>query len=169
MDEGDRAADALAAVKMEDATADNGVVIKKERPSASTSPNESKPPSRSSSLSPGGVKAENESASTPDTEPAPKMSRKASSKAQARLRTPPRFDHLPDATQESTKAFQIISDCLYGSKHMGSSEHDALDCDCAEEWRKFSSRCTPSSLWASLKILWQAMARITRVVKIRTA
>lgn len=150
MNEGDRAADALAAVKMEDATTGNGVVPKKERPSTSTSPNESKPPSRSSSLSPGGVKAENESASTPDTEPTPKVSRKASSKA--RCRTPPRFDHLPDATEESTKSFQVIQDCLYGSKHMGSSEHDALDCDCAEEWRKFSIPPHPLILvWTPLK------------------
>lgn len=50
---------------------------------------------------------------------------------------PPLFDQLPDATEDSTRAFQVISDCLYGAKHMGSSEHDALDCDCAEEWREF--------------------------------
>lgn len=142
MDEGDRAADALAAVKMEDVITDKGPIPKKERRSASTSPNQSKPPSRSSSLSPGGVKAENESASTPDTEPAPKMSRKGPS-SKPRPRTPPRFDHLPDATEESMKAFQVINDCLYGSKHMGSSEHDALDCDCAEEWRKYIYTLTP--------------------------
>lgn len=47
------------------------------------------------------------------------------------------FDHLPDATEESCKGFQVINDCLYGSKHMGASQHDALDCDCAEDWRKF--------------------------------
>lgn len=168
MDEGDRAADALAAVKMEDPTTDNRAVPKKERPSASTSPNESKPPSRSSSLSPGGIKAENESASTPDTEPAPKLSRKASSKP--RPRTPPRFDHLPDATDESTKAFQIIHDCLYGSKHMGSSDHDALDCDCAEEWRKLAIPPHPLLLvWTPLKPAVQETARTTRVARTRTA
>lgn len=133
MEEEDRALEAPAPVKMEGVTKENGSILKKERRSASTSPNESKPPSRSSSMSPG-IKAENESASTPDTEPAPKSSKKSSSKA--RLRSPPLFDHLPDATEESMKAFQIINDCLYGSKNMGSSDNDALDCDCAAEWRK---------------------------------
>lgn len=134
MEEDGRALEAPASVKMDGATKENGSVLKKERRSASTSPNESKPPSRSSSMSPG-VKAENESASTPDTEPAPKPSKKPSSKA--RLRSPPLFDHLPDATEDSMRAFQVINDCLYGSKNMGSSDNDALDCDCAAEWRKF--------------------------------
>lgn len=137
MEEEDRALEAPAPVKMEGVIKENGggsiPILKKERRSASTSPNGSKPPSRSSSMSPG-VKAENESASTPDTEPAPKLSKKSSSKVRAR--SPPLFDHLPDATEESMKAFQVINDCLYGSKHMGSSENDALDCDCAAEWRK---------------------------------
>lgn len=133
MEEEDRAGEALAVVKMEDRLVRNGAVSKKERRSASTSPNESKPPSRSSSMSQE-VKAENESTSTPDTEPASKPSKKLASKA--RSRAPPLFNHLPDATEESTRAFQVISDCLYGAKHMGASQHDALDCDCSAEWRK---------------------------------
>jgi hypothetical protein len=54
---------------------------------------------------------------------------------------PPLFDHLPDATEDACSTFQVINDCLYGSRNMGSSDHDALDCDCAEEWRKLLSRC----------------------------
>ena len=131
MDEEERKADASPAIKMEEGLREN-VSAPKARRSASTSPNESKP-SRSSSLSPG-AKADNESTSTPENEPAPKLSRKSSSKAVSR--TPLLFDHLPDVTEESMTAFQVIPDCLYGSKNMGSSEHDALDCDCAEEWRK---------------------------------
>ncbi|KAK7728733.1 histone methyltransferase set2 [Cytospora paraplurivora] len=130
MDEEDRKPIASAAVEMEDISQENGLPLR-DRRSATTSPNDSKP-SRTSSLSPG-LKAENESTSTPENEPAPKLSRKSSTKIMAR--SPLLFDHLPDATEDSTNAFQIISDCLYGSKHMGSSEHDALDCDCAEEWR----------------------------------
>ncbi|KAK2605113.1 hypothetical protein N8I77_007984 [Diaporthe amygdali] len=129
MDAEDRKADASPAVKMEDGLRENMSAFKTRR-SASTSPNESKP-SRSSSLSPG-AKADNESTSTPENDPAPKLSRKHSSKAVSR--TPPLFSHLPDVTEESMAAFQVIPDCLYGAKHMGSSEHDALDCDCAEEW-----------------------------------
>jgi histone-lysine N-methyltransferase SETD2 len=52
-------------------------------------------------------------------------------------RSPPSlFDHLPDATEDACSTFQVINDCLYGSRNMGSSDHDALDCDCAEDWRK---------------------------------
>lgn len=46
------------------------------------------------------------------------------------------FDHLPNVTEESCQGFQVIRDCLYGSKHLGSTDNDALDCDCAEEWRE---------------------------------
>lgn len=49
------------------------------------------------------------------------------------------YDHLPDATAEATSHFQVIPDCLYGSKNMGVSELEALDCDCSEEWRMASS------------------------------
>ena len=64
----------------------------------------------------------------------PKLSRKSSQKVI--LRPPPLFDHVPDATAEAVTTFQVIRDCIYGSKYMGSSEHDALGCDCSEEWRK---------------------------------
>ena len=53
------------------------------------------------------------------------------------LQTPRLFDHLQDATEEATSGFQLIKDCIYGSKYMGYSEHDALDCDCSEEWSEY--------------------------------
>jgi histone-lysine N-methyltransferase SETD2 len=75
-----------------------------------------------------------DSASTPENGTAPKLSRKSSQKM---ARSPPSlFDHLPDATEDACSTFQVINDCLYGSRNMGSSDHDALDCDCAEDWRK---------------------------------
>lgn len=64
----------------------------------------------------------------------PKLSRKASQKVISR--PAPLFDDLSDSTKEATSVFQVIKDCIYGSKYMGSSEHDALGCDCSEEWRK---------------------------------
>jgi [histone H3]-lysine36 N-trimethyltransferase len=64
----------------------------------------------------------------------PKLSRKSSQKVMSR--PPPLFDHLLDSTPEAITTFQVIRDCIYGSKHMGSSEHDALGCDCSEEWSK---------------------------------
>lgn len=66
---------------------------------------------------------------------APKLLRKSGQKVAAR--PPTLFHDLPDATEEATKVFQRIKDCIYGSKGMGSSEHDALDCDCAEEWSEY--------------------------------
>ncbi|KAG0652403.1 Histone-lysine N-H3 lysine-36 specific [Hyphodiscus hymeniophilus] len=63
----------------------------------------------------------------------PKLSRKSSQKVISR--PAPLFDHLADATDEAVSLFQPIKDCIYGSKYMGYSEHDALDCDCSEEWR----------------------------------
>ena len=65
---------------------------------------------------------------------APKLSRKSSQKIITR--PAPLFDHLEDTTEEATSVFQVIKDCIYGSKYMGYSEHDALDCDCVEEWNK---------------------------------
>jgi hypothetical protein len=65
---------------------------------------------------------------------APKLSRKSSQKVVSRPAQ--LFDHLQDATDEAISVFQVIKDCIYGSKYMGYSEHDALDCDCSEEWRK---------------------------------
>ncbi|OAA54113.1 set and ww domain containing protein [Niveomyces insectorum RCEF 264] len=120
--------------------------------SASPTPNGSKNGEfLSPSLSPDDVKASSsDSASTPDTGPvAPRLSRKSSSlqrKGTPASATPPAaptrvlFDHLPDATQEATSQFQVIGDCLYGSKNMGSSDHDAFECDCAEEWRDGQNR-----------------------------
>ncbi len=67
---------------------------------------------------------------------APKLSRKSSQKVVSR--PPPLFDDLPDSTADAKQTFQVIKDCIYGSKYMGSSEHDALGCDCSEEWSKLS-------------------------------
>jgi hypothetical protein len=69
-----------------------------------------------------------------------KLSRKPSQKVISRPAA--LFDHLPDVTIEATDVFQIIKDCIYGSKYMGYSEHDALDCDCSEEWSEYSRDLT---------------------------
>ncbi|KAG6001026.1 hypothetical protein E4U43_001435, partial [Claviceps pusilla] len=79
----------------------------------------------------GVVKSESEVLHTPASAK-PRPSRKSSHKTvepQYQL-----FDHLPNVTDDSCKGFQVIRDCLYGSKHLGSTDNDALDCDCAEEW-----------------------------------
>ena len=96
---------------------------------------------------------------------APKLSRKASQKVV--FRPPPLFDHLEDATAECTTKFQVIQDRIYGSKYMGSADHEALGCDCSEDWRKLT--LTSLRGFTSLLTPAQAMARITRVGKTRTA
>ncbi|KAL2074301.1 hypothetical protein VTL71DRAFT_8079 [Oculimacula yallundae] len=63
---------------------------------------------------------------------APKLSRKSSQKVISR--PPILFNDIPDSTEEASEVFQVIKDCIYGSKNMGFSEHDALDCDCSEQW-----------------------------------
>lgn len=134
MEEQEHVQDALESLTVEptvssSVTKENG--IKKEDESAAGS---AVSRSRSPSMSPD-QKTRSDSASTPDVNGAQsqKLLRKATQK------TAPRpavlFDDLPDATEEASGHFQLIPDCLYGSKSLGASEHDALDCDCAEEWR----------------------------------
>jgi [histone H3]-lysine36 N-trimethyltransferase len=67
----------------------------------------------------------------------PKLSRKSSQKVMSH--PPPLFDHLPNATTEAVSTFQVIRDCIYGSKYMSSSEHDALGCDCSEDWSEYQN------------------------------
>ncbi|RFU71817.1 histone-lysine n-methyltransferase, h3 lysine-36 specific, partial [Trichoderma arundinaceum] len=80
-----------------------------------------------------GTKSQSDSVGTPSSTAKPaRSSRKSSQKPTAR--ETPLYTHLPDVTAESCTTFQVIPDCLYGSKHLGSTDSDALDCDCREEW-----------------------------------
>ena len=47
------------------------------------------------------------------------------------------FADYPNCTDEAKSSFQLIPECSYSSKSIGSTEH-AMDCDCADEWGKFS-------------------------------
>lgn len=95
-----------------------GSPVNKKSPSPSNSPPKVK--SRSGSVS-----------SAHDARP--KMTRQPSQ--MGTKRKIPVYSDLPDSTEEACSTFQVIPDCLYGSKHMGSTDTDALDCDCPEEWR----------------------------------
>ncbi|CAG8981770.1 hypothetical protein HYALB_00004712 [Hymenoscyphus albidus] len=64
---------------------------------------------------------------------APKLSRKSLQKVIAR--PPPLFSDLDDVKEEAVQVFQVIKECIYGSKGMGASQHDSLDCDCSEDWQ----------------------------------
>ena len=63
----------------------------------------------------------------------PKLARTSSQKVIAR--STPLFDNLPDTTMDAKKTFQVIAQCIYAAKYLGSTEH-AMECDCAEEWGK---------------------------------
>lgn len=65
---------------------------------------------------------------------APKPSRKVAQKLTPR--PPTLFSDYPDKTEEATSLFEVIRDCMYGSKYMGSADHDSLGCDCNEEFRE---------------------------------
>lgn len=136
MEEDNRRSSSVPGAKIDGRQKPNGIRLKKEDTSDSASHNgsASKANSRAPSMSPDDAKSGGESTSTPDHVQAPKLSRKAPSQKPVRS-PPPLFDHFPDVKEEACSTFQVINDCLYGSRNMGSSDHDALDCDCAEEWR----------------------------------
>ncbi|KAI0835573.1 hypothetical protein F5Y06DRAFT_121962 [Hypoxylon sp. FL0890] len=131
MEDEERLKDGLESLAVDTTPASQHVTVKKESESTGSSPNASKD-SQSGSLSPDDQKARSDSASTPDGHP-PKLSRKSSHKMAAQ--PVQLYNDLPDVTPESCSHFQLIPDCLYGSKSLGSTDHDALDCDCSEEWR----------------------------------
>ncbi|KAK3357121.1 histone-lysine N-methyltransferase, H3 lysine-36 specific [Lasiosphaeria hispida] len=133
MEDSDHNPSPRGGVKAEEQPKMNSTRLKREDMSVASTPSGSKMNSRASSLSPDGAKPPSDSASPPDNAGPPKLSRKASQKVVRN--PPPLFDHLPDVTGEACTTFQVIGDCLYGAKGMGGSEHDALDCDCTEEWR----------------------------------
>ena len=65
---------------------------------------------------------------------APKLGRTSSHKVTV---GPPRlFADEPDKTDEAQRTFQMLSECSYSSKSIGSSSHDYMECDCSEEWGK---------------------------------
>ena len=62
----------------------------------------------------------------------PKLSRTTSQKIIAR--PPLLFNDCPSKTEEARGTFDAISECTYTSKHIGSTEHGSMECDCQEDW-----------------------------------
>ena len=111
--------------------------LKTESKSTTHSPTQS----RHHSLSPAGHTAETEQTISADIsvkmEPGQplKLARTSSQKVMTR---PTRlFDNLADMTADAKNTFQVISQCIYAAKYLGTTEH-AMECDCAEEWSKTS-------------------------------
>lgn len=139
MEGGNRAPGTAVGLAVEERSKPHGIRLKQEDFADSPAPNGSRIASGRSSVAPDDSKSAPNSAHTPENGTAPKLARKPSQKMAASRNPPPVFDHLPNATEDACSTFQVITDCLYGSRNMGSSDHDALDCDCAEEWRMLPS------------------------------
>lgn len=85
-----------------------------------------------------GIKKEVKSES-PDVEP---KSARGPSAGKGSRRTPPLFSHLPSASEEATKTFQVIQDLIYTAKYLGDSGQDeAMSCDCRSSWSEFHLSC----------------------------
>lgn len=97
-------------------------IIKTERPRST----------RESTMTDGSddVKKERSSSSEIDVK-----SGRGSSSAKNSRRTSPLFDHLPSATEEATKTFQVIETSIYTSRYLGDSGQDeVMSCDCRPSW-----------------------------------
>lgn len=63
----------------------------------------------------------------------PKLSRTMSKKIPSR--PPPLFSDWPDATSEAQRSYDVLQNCTYGNKYLGTTDH-AMECECNEEWGK---------------------------------
>ena len=64
----------------------------------------------------------------------PKLARTSSQKIKTR---PPRlYLDAVDKTMEARRHFDMLPGCNYANRHIGSTEHGSMDCDCEEEWGK---------------------------------
>jgi hypothetical protein len=79
---------------------------------------------------------------------APKLARTSSQKVVAR--PPPLFLDEPDMYDEATATFDVISECNYAARGLGSTEH-AMECDCPA-LRQGKSHPTSSQLYQLLYI-----------------
>lgn len=175
-------ADAVTAMKLDQVpSADaNGGPIKKDpdEPNNTTTPasmngHSSSPTSKSPSQSQTPVKKDEDPTKleekvgggiTVKLEPGqpPKLARSSSQKVVAR--PPPLFLDLPNSTAEAQSTFELMGSCTYANKYMGYTEH-AMECDCAEEWRKYFSFLSFFSPFCSPLILISFVFYATRIVK----
>lgn len=63
----------------------------------------------------------------------PKLARSTSHKVEKR--PPQLFWEYDDKTREASATFDVLPECTYANKYLGTTE-SALECDCAEEWGK---------------------------------
>lgn len=80
----------------------------------------------------------------------PKLARSSSHKVIAK--PAPLFHDHPSKTEESKYTFQVLEQCSYTSKNIGSTEHGSMDCDCTEEWGKPSLHVGSSACASILNV-----------------
>jgi histone-lysine N-methyltransferase SETD2 len=132
MEEDDHAVKRMGKIKLEDGNGNgNGATLELSASVAIPVPGDAGYQSPAASLD--SAKSRSQSTEAPGQAKPPRLSRKLSQKPP--MREPPLFGHLPDVTPDSCSTFQVIPDCLYGSKHLGATDNDAFDCDCRDEWR----------------------------------
>ncbi|KAI5287812.1 histone methyltransferase set2 [Ascosphaera aggregata] len=69
--------------------------------------------------------------STPSSNPS-HCSRTSTPRPKQPVRQVPLYSHLPDATEEAKKTFEVLPECTYASKHLGKNE-DAMHCECIRD------------------------------------
>ncbi|KFA67473.1 hypothetical protein S40285_00138 [Stachybotrys chlorohalonatus IBT 40285] len=132
MEEDDHAVKRMGKIKLEDGNGNgNGATLELSASVAIPVPGDAGYQSPAASLD--SAKSRSQSTEAPGQAKPPRLSRKLSQKPP--MREPPLFGHLPDVTPDSCSTFQVIPDCLYGSKHLGATDNDAFDCDCRDEWQ----------------------------------
>ena len=86
--------------------------------------------------------------------PTPPSDENQASPTAAGPRPPQLFGHLPDDTPTATSSFEVISECIYGNKSMGSSDQEALGCECSEEWGELAGLRIKSPQQRFLLVEW---------------
>ena len=133
MEDNEIAIRGMDTIKLEDRDGVNGAPIAMEGVTSLHAPGELNEVIASPGLSADNIKSPTHSIETPVSARLSRSTRKPPGKLTKR--EPPVFDDFPDVTAESCSHFQVIPDCLYGSKHLGSTDNDSFDCDCRDEWR----------------------------------
>lgn len=80
----------------------------------------------------------NRTPKTPSTPSSTSSKKSSGSKPKAPVRQVPLFNHLPDATEDAKKTFEVLPDCTYASKNLGKND-EAMRCECI---RNYGESCS---------------------------
>ncbi|KAI5298774.1 hypothetical protein KEM56_003787, partial [Ascosphaera pollenicola] len=69
---------------------------------------------------------------TPST-PSSTQSKRLASRSKDPVRQVPLYSHLPDATEDAKKTFEVLPECTYASRSLGKND-EAMHCDCSRDY-----------------------------------